>query len=216
MTSGLRRFVGRSPIEFAQRTAATAPVGEACEMCGAGIIAEHPHVVGLERRNLMCACRPCYLLFTQEGAARGKYRAVPDRYLSDPAGELSQAQWDALQVPVGMAFFFHNSLLGRVVAQYPSPAGATESLLNLEAWESVVAVNRLAAELTPDVEALIVRRDRENDETYLVPIDVCYELVGRLRMHWTGFDGGPEARADITAFFDRVRSRSRPLEVSDA
>ncbi len=44
---------------------------------------------------------------------------------------------------------------------------------------------------------------------YLVPIDACYELVGLLRMHWTGFDGGPEARADIDAFFERVRSRVR-------
>lgn len=210
MTAGLRRFVGRSPLDFAQR--APTPAGEVCEMCGVGIIEEHPHVVSLERRNLLCTCRPCYLLFTQEGAARGKYRAVPERYLVDPAVRFSQAQWDALQVPVGMAFFFHNSLLGRVVAQYPSPAGATESLLNLEAWESVVAANRLAAELTPDVEALIVRRDREHDESFLVPIDVCYELVGRLRMHWTGFDGGPEARADIDQFFARVRERSRPLE----
>jgi hypothetical protein len=215
MTSGLRRFVGRSPVDFALR-APTAPAGEVCDMCGAAIVAEHPHVVSLERRNLMCTCRPCYLLFTPDGAARGKYRAVPDRYRSDDAGPLSPAEWDALQVPVGMAFFFHNSLLDKVVAQYPSPAGATESLLNLEAWDAVVRVNRLAAALTPDVEALIVRRDREHDETYLVPIDVCYELVGRLRMHWTGFDGGPEARADIDAFFDRVRTRSRPLEVLDA
>jgi hypothetical protein len=216
MTTGLRRFVGRSPLDFAQRTPSAVPAGEVCDMCGVGIVAEHAHVVSLERRNLMCTCRPCYLLFTQEGAARGRYRAVPDRYLSDASGGLTAGEWDALQVPVGMAFFFQNSLLGQVVAQYPSPAGATESLLNLEAWQSVVAANSLAAALVPDVEALIVRRDREHDETYLVPIDICYELVGRLRMHWTGFDGGPEARADIDEFFDRVRARSQPLAAGDA
>jgi hypothetical protein len=65
--------------------------------------------------------------------------------------------------------------------------------------------------LLPDVEALIVRRSREGNESYLVPIDACYELVGRIRMHWTGFDGGGEARQDITDFFARVRSQSRPI-----
>jgi hypothetical protein len=220
MSSGLRRFVGRSPIEFAQHTPTPARAGEVCELCGVDVAAEHPHVVHLDRRNLLCTCRPCYLLFTPDGAGRGRYRAVPDRYFADPDAELSQAQWDELQVPVGMAFFFHNSRLGRVVAQYPSPAGATESLLNLDAWESVAAGNRLAAALTPDVEAVIVRRggpgSGDANETYLVPIDVCYELVGRLRLHWTGFDGGPQAREDIDEFFRRVRERARPFADSHA
>ncbi len=206
MTTGLRRFVGRSPVEFAQRVAT--PQAEVCELCGSGIADEHAHVVNLERRNLLCACRPCYLLFTRDGAGRGNYRAVPDRYLG-AARSLSQQQWEALQVPVGMAFFFKNSAAGRIVALYPGPAGATESLLDLHAWNDVVAETPLAADLLDDVEALIVRRDREHDEMYLVPIDACYELVGLLRMHWTGFDGGPEARADIDAFFERVRARVR-------
>jgi hypothetical protein len=214
MTSGLRRFVARSPVEFAQRKAAAQD--ERCELCGTGIAAEHPHVVNLERRSLLCACRPCALLFTREGAGRGNYRTVPDRYLSDPRSALSEAQWDALQVPVGVAFFFVNSVLGRVVALYPGPAGATESLLDLGAWDGVTVANPLAAALQPDVEALIVRRDRRHDEAYLVPIDVCYELVGRLRMHWSGFDGGPEARTDLESFFARVREQARPLERADA
>ena len=149
-------------------------------------------------------------------AGGGQGRPAPDRYLSDLDGRLTQAQWDALQVPIGMVFFFHNSVLGRVVAQYPGPAGATESLLDLEAWEDIVETNRLAASLTPDVEALIVRRDRGHDDCFLVPIDACYELVGMLRLHWTGFDGGPEARADIDSFFDVVRSRSSPVGATDA
>jgi hypothetical protein len=206
VTAGLRRFVGRSPVEFAQRVAPAQ--GEACELCGAAIADEHAHVVNLERRNLSCACRPCYLLFTRDGAGRNNYRAVPDRYLAT-AKTLSQPQWEALQVPVGMAFFFKNSVAGRIVALYPGPAGATESLLDLHAWNDVVAETPIAADLEDDVEALIVRRDREHDEMYLVPIDACYELVGLLRMHWTGFDGGPEARADIDAFFERVRARVR-------
>jgi hypothetical protein len=205
MTTGLRRFVGRSPLEFAQKVAV--PTGEACEMCGVAIADEHSHVVNLERRNLVCACRPCYLLFAPDGAGSGKFRAVPDCYRAAP-GALSQAQWDSLQVPVGMAFFFRNSVLGHIVALYPGPAGATESLLDLHAWDGIAASMPLAAEMFDDVEALLVRRDREHDEMYVVPIDACYELVGLLRMHWSGFDGGPEARADIDGFFERVRARA--------
>jgi hypothetical protein len=209
--TGLRRFVAGSrpglPFELSQPK----PRGECCEMCGEDITDEHSHVVNLESRSLLCTCRPCYLLFTHEGAGRGNYRAVPARYLADPDFALSAAQWDALQVPVSMAFFFYNSALGRIVAQYPSPAGATESLLDLVAWDSIVDENPLAAALAPDVEALIVYRSRETNESYLVPIDACYELVGRVRMHWSGFDGGPEAHQDIDEFCDRVRARSRRL-----
>ncbi len=205
MTTGLRRFVGGSPVDFALRVAV--PNAEACELCGVTIADEHQHVVNLERRNLVCACRPCYLLFAPDGAGSGKYRAVPERYRTAP-GTLSQAQWDALQVPVGMAFFFRNSVLGRVVALYPGPAGATESLLDLHAWDDIASATPLVADLVDDVEALIVRRDRGHDEAYLVPIDACYELVGLLRMHWSGFDGGAEARADVDGFFERVQARA--------
>jgi hypothetical protein len=213
--AGLRRFVTPSGAQprpgFVSPRSKVAPPGESCEMCGADLVDEHPHVVNLDSRHLLCTCRPCYLLFTREGAGRGNYRAVPDRYLVDPDLALSDALWDRLQVPVGMAFFFFNSTLGRIVAQYPSPAGATESLLDLSAWDAVAEASPLARELVPDVEALIVRRSREGNESYLVPIDACYELVGRIRMHWTGFDGGGEARQDITEFFARVRSQSRPI-----
>jgi len=125
---------------------------------------------------------------------------------------LDDAQWEALQIPVRVAFFFDNSDLGRVVAFYPSPAGATESLLPLEAWADVVAANPALTDLAPDVEALLVRRAGEGFECFLVPIDACYELVGLVRMHWKGFDGGQEAWEAIDGFFDAVRERSRGVD----
>ena len=217
--NALRRFVpaSKTQLPFAlnalTKPRSTKPLGEVCEMCGVDIGEEHPHVVNIEARSMQCTCRPCYLLFAPEGAGRGRYRAVPERYLIDDGSDISEAQWDQLQVPVAMAFFFENSVLGHVVAQYPSPAGATESLLDLQAWQQIVAGNRLAAALLPDVEALFVHRSREGNKTYLVPIDVCYELVGRMRMHWTGFDGGAEARQDVAQFLERLTTRSRRLPV---
>ncbi|CAN5194366.1 DUF5947 family protein [soil metagenome] len=182
--------------------------GERCDMCGELVPDEHEHVVTTERRNLMCTCRGCWLLFTSNAAGGGRYRAVPDRYVS--LGPLSggPGRGDELQIPVSVAFFFYNSTLGSVAAFYPSPAGATESLLPLDAWDRLVADNDLLATMEPDVEALLVRRDAGNEEAYLVPIDACYELVGELRRLWKGFDGGTEAREAMATFFAGLRDRS--------
>jgi hypothetical protein len=186
--------------------------GERCEMCATPIGEQHQHVVDLVGRGLMCTCRPSYLLFTADGAEL-RYRAVPDRYLSFPDVVLDTRQWDELEIPVGLAFFFVNSRLGRTVAFYPGPAGATESELPLGAWDRIVDAHPLLRSLAPDVEALIVRMPDRTDRdaaSFLVPIDRCYELVGALRRVWRGFDGGQEARALLGAFFADLASRSRP------
>lgn len=197
--------------------------GERCEICMEPISDEHGHLVDLEARNLLCACRGCYILFTSEGAGGGHYRAVPDRYLSLSDFGLSPGQWDAFQIPVGMVFFFFNSSLGQVVAFYPGPAGATESELSLDAWADLVATNPVLETMQPDVEAFLVRAERGpgggvngnhedagmGPEAYLVPIDACYELVGQLRRLWRGFDGGREAHQAMDAFFIDLRARAR-------
>jgi Family of unknown function (DUF5947) len=135
---------------------------------------------------------------------------VPERYLAFTDFRLSPAQWDSLQIPVSVAFFFVNSTLERVAAFYPGPAGATESLLPLEIWDDVIAANPTLATLQPDVEAFLVRADRGSGgaECFVVPIDACYELVGHLRRHWRGFDGGREAHEALDGFFARVRARA--------
>jgi hypothetical protein len=184
---------------------------ERCGFCSEPIPEEHRHIVEVEKRNLLCVCRACYLLFTHPGAARGKYRAVPDRYMRLPDTPLTEAQWDRLQIPVGMAFLFHNSALKRTLAFYPSPAGAAESSLPLEVWDEIVRANAPLRSLAPDVEAVLLRRAAVRPEYYIVPIDACYELVGLMRRHWRGFDGGEEARQAIEAFFGRLRDRSEDL-----
>jgi hypothetical protein len=179
-------------------------------MCGVAIGTGHGHVVDTQGRSLMCACRPCYLLFTAQGSTL-RFRSVPDRYVAFPAFRLGSARWDEMEIPVGLAFFFRHSGLGRTVALYPGPAGATESELPLAAWDAVLAENPELATLAEDVEALLVRADRSggDEACYLVPIDRCYELVGELRRLWRGFDGGQEARERIERFFDDVGARCR-------
>jgi Family of unknown function (DUF5947) len=212
------------PSESAAPSAAAAPVAlpgiggsaaspdaERCELCSAEVPAEHGHVADLESSTLVCACRACYLLFTQANTGRGRYRAVPDRYLSDPGRTLTAAQWDQLEIPVGLAFFLRSSSADRVAGFYPSPAGVTECILDLAAWEQLTREYPLLGEPAPDVEAALVCRTDAGVEYFLVPIDACYELAGRMRLHWRGFDGGAEARASIADFLDKVRSRARAL-----
>jgi Family of unknown function (DUF5947) len=204
VTRALRRFL-REP------DASSAPPQERCELCATPVPGEHPHLVEPSQRRLLCACIACGVLFSEPGL---RYRRVPDRYLHDPGFTLTEAQWDELQVPVGMAFFLVNSLRAAVVACYPSPAGATESELSLSSWASGIGAAPLAAALEPDVEALLVRRGNAGrggrPEALLVPIDACYRLVGLVRTHWKGFDGGAQAWAAIDAFFAELRERAVP------
>jgi hypothetical protein len=187
------------------------PAVERCELCAAELATAHGHLVDLEQRSLLCCCRPCALLFTAEGAAAGRFRAVPDRVLRGDDRSMTTEQWDQLQIPVTTAFFFRNSATGAVTAFYPSPAGATESELPLDTWTDGLGASRLAALMEPDVEAILVRRlDDGGMQTYLVPIDACYELVGLVRLTWKGFDGGIEAHAAIDGFFAALHERSRP------
>jgi hypothetical protein len=206
MTTGLRRF--RTPPQPAPGE--NQPAGARCEMCGEAIgpEGEHGHVADLVSRGIRCACRPCYLLFTQDGAGAARFCAIPERYRYTARFELSPAVWDTMGIPVRMAFFFRNSAEETTVAFYPSPAGATECLLPLEQWQQVLAANPAFAEARDDVEALLLNREREEFECFLVPIDECYRLVGLVKLYWRGFDGGAEAWEAIEAFFADLRSRS--------
>lgn len=181
-----------------------------CEMCDAEIGDDHAHVVDVDERALKCTCRPCSFLFWSGGAAGGRLRTVPDRHLSVPAFRLNPGDWDALQIPVSVAFFLRSSRTGATTAFYPSPAGATESLLDTEAWARVVAENPPLADVEADVEAVLLRVTPSRAEAFIVPVDGCYEMVGNLRRLWRGFDGGTEAREYTDSFFSRLRARSTP------
>jgi hypothetical protein len=171
---------------------------------------DHPHLIELAHRKLLCACDACALLFS--GPAT-KYKRVPRRIQALPRFHLTDAEWNGLMVPINMAFFFRNSLEQRVIAMYPSPAGATESLLALESWNDIVARNPALDKMEPDVEALLVNRlgysrGYSARKYYLLPIDECYKLVGLIRAHWKGLSGGTEVWQQIGEFFKNVKERA--------
>jgi hypothetical protein len=114
-------------------------------------------------------------------------------------------------IPIGMAFFFHSSPAGKMIALYPSPAGATESLLDLESWSSIVQENPALAEMEPDTEALLVNRVKGERQYYIAPIDECYKLVGLIRASWRGLSGGTEVWEEIEKFFAELKAKSSPV-----
>jgi hypothetical protein len=183
---------------------------EHCELCSEPIEAEHRHLLDLDTRQLLCACRACSLLFDRRDATGIRYRMIPGRRLRLEHFELADETWERLRLPVEMAFFFHNSPAARVMAFYPSPMGPTESRLELDAWSEIEAANPVLAGMEPDVEALLVDRSRGAKRHWLVPIDDCYRLVAVIRTSWRGFSGGKEVWLEIERFFERLEARSRP------
>jgi hypothetical protein len=184
---------------------------ERCELCSAEVAPEHLHLIEPGSRKLLCTCNACAILFSGMGT---KYKRVPRRVLALANFHLTDGQWESLMVPISMAFFFRSTPDARVVAFYPSPAGATESLLPLETWKDIEDANPILKQVEPDVEALLVNRvglahGFAAPEYYVLPIDECYKLVGVIRAKWHGLSGGTEVWQQIGHFFDTLKQRAQ-------
>ena len=176
-----------------------------CELCSASIAADHRHLVEPAKRRLLCVCRACATLLGNRDDNR--YREVPEAVRQLENFCMTDSDWEAFGIPIGLAFFVHSTPDKRIVAFYPGPAGPTESLLDLQAWARLVASNPVLAELEPDSEALLVNRVRNAREYFQAPIDRCYALVGLIRTKWRGLSGGDEAWTAIDGFFAGLRGR---------
>ncbi|HXU33241.1 MAG TPA: DUF5947 family protein [Thermoanaerobaculia bacterium] len=202
LVSGLRRLAAKRPGGPANPAAATA---ELCDFCRTGLPPEHTHLLDVQERRILCVCQTCTV--RQSGEAR--YVPVGRRLWRLTGFKLPEEIWARFQIPVGLAFFFLSSAANQVIALYPSPLGATESQLDLEAWEDLRRENMVLASLEPDAEALLVRKNNAVYEVYLAPIDECYRLVGLLKTTWQGISGGALAEAGIEAYFAELRSRAK-------
>lgn len=190
----LRSFVGARPA------------AEQCDLCSAAIGPEHRHLLEVEPGRVICSCDPCALRF--HGVISGRFRLIPRDVRSLGGFAMSDALWESLAIPISLAFFVDTSTAGRVIALYPGPAGITESLLTLDAWEDLRRDNSVLERMEPDVEALLVNRIGMTREYFLTPIDLCYELAGVIRLGWRGFSGGRDVWLEIDRFFERMRARA--------
>ncbi len=190
--SALRKFV--RPREPQER----------CDTCGAALKGEHAHNFDPVSRRIRCACSSCAVLYVTV------YKPIPRRVRALPDFQMSDSQWDDLVIPISLAFFTYSTPAQKVIALYPGPAGAAESLLRLDAWEDIRNANPELQGMQPDVEALLVNRVGEAHDYFLAPIDDCYKLVGLIRLHWRGLSGGAVVWGEIAHFFDELRRKEDP------
>ncbi|MFZ0215281.1 MAG: DUF5947 family protein [Candidatus Dormiibacterota bacterium] len=181
-----------------------APAQERCDICHTTIPDDHRHMLHLVDRRIICTCEACWALYS----GNAEYRPTGMRTLWLDEFRCDDEIWAAFQIPIGLAFFMRSTVTDSVVAFYPSPAGATESELTLEAWEALVQVNPALEQLEPDSEALVVNRMADPAEYAIVPIDQCYALVGLIKSRWEGISGGDAIAEAVPQFFAGVRARA--------
>ena len=183
---------------------------EHCELCNDALRSEHSHLIEVLQKRLTCACDACALLF--DGRSDTRFRLVPREVRELIDFHITDAEWDGLLIPINLAFFVKSDD-SRVSAFYPSPAGATESLLPLETWNRIAEANPALRLLKSQIEALLVNRvgharQISAAQYYIAPIDVCYRLVGLIRLHWHGLSGGEEVWREIANFFAELRVKA--------
>lgn len=205
----LRRFARQAAGKgTVQRTSGTGAEPERCELCSEPLGPNHRHLLETRECKVVCACDPCALRFTD--VVDGRFKLIPRDPSELPEFQFDGALWEGFALPINLVFFYHSSPSNRTVALYPSPAGATESLLPLETWKELAQRNPELSGMEPDVEALLVDRTGKTARYFITPIDRCYALVGLLRMHWRGLSGGDRVWSEIAAFFDTLAADSRP------
>ncbi len=168
---------------------------ERCDLCGAPVPDGHRHLYDGQREEVLCACRPCSLLFVRGEASEGHHRLIPQRRV-----RLSPVDTEPLGVPVGLAFFVPRAD-GAVVAHYPSPAGPTRWEVDAAAWQKVVAGCPELETVAPDIEALLVNTAREQQHHWIVPVDECFRMVAVVRREWRGLSGGARVWPAVERFF---------------
>ena len=186
------------------RNARRSSPAEQCGLCSIFLPSDHRHLLETSQRRIVCACDGCALSF--HDVVGGRFQLIPRDARKFANFSLTDAQWEGLALPINLVFFFRNAQVGKITAMYPSPAGATESLLPLTTWETLVLANPVLSTMKADVEALLVNRIGATREYYIAPIDICYRLVGLVRIHWRGLSGGEEVWREIAVFFSRLEA----------
>lgn len=194
--------MAKAPVAALRKFIRPRNAQERCDTCGAPLSGTHPHNFEPSTRRIRCACDPCLTHYAP------LYQPIPQRVQALPHFRMSDAQWDDLMIPISLAFFSYSTPAQKVIALYPGPAGAAESLLPLDAWEQIAAANPGVRQMQPDVEALLVNRVGAAREYLIVPIDRCYHLVGLIRIHWRGLSGGAVVWGEIARFFDELRRKA--------
>ena len=206
MVAGLRRLARPSAEQGPTSDGGSGGVApaELCDLCAKPLDPDHRHLLHLVDRRILCACESCVAL--RGGDAELRPTGTRTVWLDDFT--LSDEAWASFGIPIGLAFFIDSSASGGIVALYPSPAGATESELEIETWRELRSQNPVLMGLEPDAEALIVNRIADPPRHAIAPIDECYRLVGLIKLNWDGISGGAGVERAIEGFFAELEEKA--------
>ena len=190
---------------------------ERCELCSAALAHEHPHLVEISLRQIVCACEACATLF--DGMASGKYRRVSRR-----AQLLANFQIDRRAVGKPPDPHQHGVLLP-IAAWKEKWSHSTPALPEL--WNpcfrsmpgtrscrrtpSLASCNPISRRCSST--GWVTPTNGRRPSTIIAPIDECYKLVGLIRANWKGLSGGAEVWAEIGRFFSALRAQADIISV---
>jgi hypothetical protein len=199
-------MVAPSLISKLRRIAHAPPPAEVerCAFCGTALKEDHRHLVDRKAMKFMCTCEMCLITLSEST----KYTPIPQRILPLPDFIMTDLLWSDFLIPVNMAFFVIRPNHHGAVAYYPAATGATESQLRMDAWDQLVLQNPILHDLVPDLEALLINRLGDEAQYFIVPIDQCYKLIGKIRTTWQGIFGGTDVNKVIDDFFLHLQKSS--------
>jgi len=197
VVSALRRLQMRQMPEGPQ------PLEANCDLCGTSMPEQHRHLLQLDERSIVCACESCWALRSGDP----EFRPTGSRIVWLDGLELPDVLWARFRIPISLAFFMRTG--EGVVAFYPSPAGATESELDLGVWDDFARLNPVLETLEADAETLIVDRTAGELRAAIAPTDEAYRLVGLVKASWEGISGGPGVGEAVGGFFEELKGRAR-------
>ena len=199
------------------RAAAPAPE-ERCEFCAVDIGERARPRRRPQDHRLLCVCRPCYLLF---GAARRRRRPLPRRRRGGPPGRRPGARRGALGraadprrpglllPPAGADAAA--GVLPRARAAPPSPCSTWPRGHDIAGGEP--GARRRSS---PTSRRCCCAATTTASRCYLVPVDVCYELVGVVRAARGPVSAAaPRCGGGSTRFFDGARRSARSRRGGD-
>lgn len=173
---------------------------ETCELCSKPLPLQHRHLLEISTRRILCACEGCAFIL----GTGARFRAVYPLTTRLSKFHVTDSEWESMQLPIDIVFFFLNGDGDRATAIYPGPAGAMESALSAHAWDNLLTIDPSLADMAPHVEALLINRTRNARDYFRVSIDRCYALVGLIRTRWRGVSGGQDVWNGVSDFFDSL------------
>ena len=192
-----------------RRFARSRSSAERCELCGSELAGEHMHLLERTSRQITCSCNACAILFCGQQEAR--FLRIPHRILKIKNFRFTEVTWDAMMLPINLAFFLRQPH-GETSVFYPSPAGVMESLIAVPKWTELFPEGSPLAAVECEVEALLINRIGDHEAYFVVPLDAAYRLVGLIRTSWRGLSGGPEVWKAIADFFAALEREATSID----